>query len=52
MDRYARAAAPGAAQRDGLAELVRGGEQQVLVQPAEQHPVRVDHVDEAGQAEA
>jgi hypothetical protein len=51
VDRDPRAAAPRAAQRDGLAELVGGGEQQVLVQAAEQHPVRVDHVDEAGQAE-
>jgi hypothetical protein len=51
VNRDSRATAPRAAQRDGLAELVGGGEQQVLVQAAEQHPVRVDHVDEAGQAE-
>ena len=35
VDRDSRAAAPRAAQRDGLAELVGGGEQQVLVQAAE-----------------
>jgi hypothetical protein len=52
VDRDAGAAAPRAAQRDGLAELVGGGEQQVFVQAAEQDAVRADHVDEAGEAEA
>src|ERR1700722_2099085 len=40
-DRDGGAAIPGTARRHRVAELVRGGEQQVLVQSAEQHPVRV-----------